>query len=598
MSGPPASPRFGSADTASPLRAYAELYRDARGTVVIGVLGAVLQTALLLPVPWMVGHAIDRVIPRGDTLELLLVGSAVVGLTLLGALVNLASRSFVVGATKRATADLRREVVERVHALPREAQQRFDRADLLDRMLMATARVDAMAVAVLGDLLPGAVLTAGITALLVILDWRLALVTLAIAPVMVLGSRLVASRLRPATVRHARSYEDLQRTLLVGLAALDLTRAQVAEEEMTTHLRHRLETVRAASTRRDLLFARHAVIQQALVGAGATVVLVVGGVAVASGRLTVGDLIAFYACVALLRQPVQAVAGAGPAVAEGRQSLTRIAELFRPDLLPAPHGGIRPEPLRGDLALEHVGFAYDDGRPVLHDVTLRLRPATVVALVGPNGSGKSTAVHLLLGEATPSSGRVTVDGHDLRDVDLRWLRRRVGVVHQDPYLLPGTVWDNLTYGVHDASDDEVRRALAVSTADEVVAALPGGLDAVVGEEGSRLSGGMRQRLAIARALVGQPLVLVLDEPTNHLDEASIARVVHNLASLPTRPAVLLVTHHRALLALAHEVVEVRDGRMVRRCPEPLVHGENPVPPSPNAVTSATIPAWKPGPSKN
>jgi ABC-type bacteriocin/lantibiotic exporter with double-glycine peptidase domain len=173
--------------------------------------------------------------------------------------------------------------------------------------------------------------------------------------------------------------------------------------------------------------------------------------------------------------------------------------------------------------------------------------------------------------------------------------------------LPGTVWDNLTYGTPDATTDDVRAALAIATADEVVAKLPGGLDAPVGEESARLSGGMRQRLAIARALVGNPLVLVLDEPTNHLDEASIKRVVANLASLPTRPAVLLVTHHRALLEIADAIVELHDGRVVPRPaatppsqrPLPGPSGDvNPLPPPPNGVTSATIPAWQPGPSKN
>jgi ABC-type multidrug transport system fused ATPase/permease subunit len=154
------------------VRPYLASYRDARWPLVAGILGAVLQTALLLPVPWLVGWAIDDVIPSGDTGELMIVGSLIVGLTLLGAFVALASRSVIVSSTKRATADLRRAVVERIHALPRQAQQRFDVAELHDRLLMATARVDAMAVAVLADLLPGLVLTVGITGLLVVLDWR------------------------------------------------------------------------------------------------------------------------------------------------------------------------------------------------------------------------------------------------------------------------------------------------------------------------------------------------------------------------------------------------------------------------------------------
>jgi ABC-type bacteriocin/lantibiotic exporter with double-glycine peptidase domain len=344
---------------------------------------------------------------------------------------------------------------------------------------------------------------------------------------------VVSRLLQPANIRHHRAYEDLSRVMLVSLRALDVTRARVAEDDMNRDVRHRVEGVRATGGRRDLLFARHNLLQQALVGSGATVVLIVGGVAVANGRLTIGELIAFYACVALLRTPVQAVANAGPNIHEGRQSLSHIAELFDPALVPVPGGTERFEPLRGDLALEHVTYAYEEGRTVLDDVSLRLEPGRVLALVGPNGSGKSTAVHLLLGEAVPSSGRVTVDGRDLAGVDLRWLRRRIGVVHQDPYLLPGTVWDNLTYGTPDATTDDVRGRWRSRPPTTSSRSSPGGSTRPVGEESARLSGGMRQRLAIARALVGNPLVLVLDEPTNHLDEASIKRVVANLASLPT-----------------------------------------------------------------
>ncbi len=540
---------------------YRSFYRPARRRLALGVTLAVIQMGFLLPVPWLVGRAIDEVIPSGDRGDLLLLGAAVVTLTVCGTAMTLLARTLVVTVAKRATADLRRAMVERIHALPRWEQQRHDVAGLHDQLINETMRVDSMAVALIADLLPSAVLAAGIGVVLVVLDWRLSLVALGIAAGMALASLVLRRTMEPANLRLHRAWEGYHRVGLTALRALDLTRARAAEDDAVASVNHHIEVLRSSSRRRDLVAARHVLVQQAIIAVGATAVLVIGGIAVSTGDLTLGELISFYACVALLRGPLGSVAAAGPAVIEGRQSLRRIAELFAPPHEPLPEGTERPEPFGGCLVLDDVWYAYD-GEPVLRGVSLALQPGRVLALLGPNGSGKSTAVHLLLGEHRPAKGTVRLDGVPLDRVDLRWFRRRVGVVHQDPFLLPGSVWENLTYGCPDVHPADVRRALELATADEVVARLRDGLDTVVGDDAHRLSGGMRQRLAIARALVGDPAVLVLDEPTNHLDEASIERILTNLRRLPHRPAVLLVTHHRALIGIADDVVELRDGVVV------------------------------------
>jgi ATP-binding cassette, subfamily B, bacterial len=182
--------------------------------------------------------------------------------------------------------------------------------------------------------------------------------------------------------------------------------------------------------------------------------------------------------------------------------------------------------------------------------------------VGPNGAGKTTIVNLILGLYRPSAGTVLADGAPLDDVDLRSLRRRIGVVLQDPPILPGTVRENIAFGEPDVSDEDVRRAADAATAAEFIDELPLGYETPVGEEGELLSGGQRQRIAIARALLRQPRLVILDEPSTNLDRHSTEALLRNLGALPEYPAVLLLTHDEVVARAAERTVRIRDGRIV------------------------------------
>ena len=238
----------------------------------------------------------------------------------------------------------------------------------------------------------------------------------------------------------------------------------------------------------------------------------------------------------------------------GWQAYTRVVD-FLHDPQDLPYRGTRQVELDGHLSLRDVTFGYDSDHPVVEHLDLGLTPGEVTALVGPNGSGKSTAVNLLLGFYRPDHGVVRAACVDYDEIDLHHLRAQMGVVRQEPFLLPGTVRENITYG-SDPDATELANALRRSGADAVIDALPRGMDTVVGDDGHLLSGGQRQRIAIARALLGHPRVLVLDEPTNHLDERAITDLLERLSELRSSMSILMISHQRSVTALADHVVRL------------------------------------------
>jgi ATP-binding cassette subfamily B protein len=307
-----------------------------------------------------------------------------------------------------------------------------------------------------------------------------------------------------------------------------------------------------------------------LLSLGYGAVFIYGGHRVISGSLTLGTFVAFMAYQMRLLQPVQALMGLYSSLATVQVSLIRVHQLLdtAPDVLER-RSPVRLARVEGALAFD--GVSVDLGRgQVLRSVSFTIAPGERLALVGPSGSGKSTIADLLLRLLDPDSGTVTIDGHDVRDVALEDLRRHVVLVDQEPFVFHTTMADNIRYARPDATDDEIRDAARAAGLDELVSRLPDGLATVVGERGAALSAGERQRIAIARALLANPSVLVLDEPTAALDPTTERRVAEGLDRIMRGRTTLLITHRTALAATADRVLVVSDGAVLEeRSPERL-----------------------------
>jgi ATP-binding cassette, subfamily B, bacterial len=293
----------------------------------------------------------------------------------------------------------------------------------------------------------------------------------------------------------------------------------------------------------------------------------IGGSMVLNHSLTPGALVAFFLYTNRFLSPIQLLVQQFNTFQQGNASILKLRTLLdtEPSVREAPDAAELP-PIEGEIRLEGVGFAYVDGVSVLRDVDLRVAAGETVAVVGPTGAGKSTIAKLIVRFYDPTAGRVTIDGHDLRDVTLASLRRQLGVVPQEAFLFAGSIRDNISFARPDAPEEVVTDAIRRVGLDDLVARLPDGLDSVVQERGQSLSSGERQLVALARAFLAQPRVLVLDEATSNLDLESETRVEAALDALLENRTAVLVAHRISTALKADRVVVVDEGQILEQGP--------------------------------
>ncbi|WP_371781910.1 ABC transporter ATP-binding protein [Streptosporangium subroseum] len=296
---------------------------------------------------------------------------------------------------------------------------------------------------------------------------------------------------------------------------------------------------------------------------GQAMILAVSGHMVLRHELTVGELIAFSLYLNSFFAPIQQLVQLYNVYQQGQSSVTKLRELLdtEPTVAESPDAAELP-PVRGELLFEDVGFGYLEDRPVLSGVNLRVRAGETIALVGPTGAGKSTLARLIVRFYDPTGGRVLIDGHDLRDLSITSLRRQLGVVPQEPFLFGGTIRDNVSFGRPEATDEEVWEAIRATGLESLVERMPEGIDTVVHERGQSLSSGERQLLALSRAFLVRPRVLVLDEATSNLDLQSESRIEAALDALLEGRTAVLVAHRLSTAMKADRIAVVDDGRII------------------------------------
>jgi ATP-binding cassette subfamily B protein len=288
-----------------------------------------------------------------------------------------------------------------------------------------------------------------------------------------------------------------------------------------------------------------------------------GGWEVVNGNLSVGGIVAFTAYVARLYTPISQLVNVQIDILASLGLFERIFEYLdlEPDVIEKPDA-IRPPAAEGRVRFDGVWFTYGEGRWALQDVSFEARPGQLIALVGPSGAGKSTMTYLVPRLYDPARGTVSIDGHDLRDVELGWVADQIGMVPQETFLFHTTVRDNLRYGDPDASDERMIEAARAANIHDLVAALPDAYDTVVGERGFRLSGGERQRIAIARAILKDPRIIILDEATSSLDSRSERLVQEALERLMRGRTSIVIAHRLSTILSADLILVIDRGRIV------------------------------------
>jgi ABC-type multidrug transport system fused ATPase/permease subunit len=535
-----------------------------RGKLPVFFLYAALATAqslLVLPVLLLIRRAFDVVIPQRDVPRLVLIGLGILAIRLVSSAISLWLRARHTNVIKEGVQRLRADLLTRLYVVSRAFYTRLDRNTTHAQIVLDTERLDNMSNRMVSTLLPAVFATLALLVVLAFRNWALLLVLVSLAPVMLLTARVTGGVVKRHVFVCQRAFEKFSKGTLFVLQQMDLTRAQSFQAQEIERRKAELDHLKHTSERMAFSFAVHGHLQSTVVAVCGIVILVVGGAAVARGAMTIGEFLSFWVAASLVNGYVTTITESITEIISGNQSLVTLYRLAHTGES-QPYRGRRRIRFTGRIDLDAVDFAYD-GVPVLKGVSLNIRPDSHVAVIGPNGAGKSTILQLILGFYRPLGGRVLADGVPYEDLDLVELRRAIGVVMQHPTLFSGTIRENISYGCPDATPCDIRRAAGIALADEFLERLPSGYETQVGEDGALLSGGEAQRIAIARALLRRPRVLILDEPTNHLQSAAVDRLMSNLGALEERPALVIISHDREAWRHAQHLYRLENG-VIRR----------------------------------
>ena len=397
------------------------------------------------------------------------------------------------------------------------------------------------------------------------LNWQLALIALLPLPLLAVTTIKLGHRIQ-AVSRIQRSGEgDMAASTAESMSGMRVVQALSLEARMATSFESQSNRSLTDGVKGKRLAASLERSTDVLVGFSTALVLGYGAVLILRGALTPGDLIVFLAYLKNAFKPVRDFAKHSGRLAKATAAGERVADLLEEEPEVRDVLGAVPAPaFRGSVRYEDVGFAYAGGRTVLHGVHLDLEPGRMVALVGPSGAGKSTVASLLMRLYDPTSGRVLIDGRDVRDFTLASLRGQISGVLQDSLMFSDTVRENIAFAAPGATDGEIEAAARLANAHDFIMAMPDGYETILSERATTLSTGQRQRLAIARAALRRSPILILDEPTTGLDRENEGLVIDALRRLARDRSVLLVTHDLDFAADAHMIAYLDRGRILER----------------------------------
>ncbi|MFF0823360.1 ABC transporter ATP-binding protein [Micromonospora haikouensis] len=528
------------------------------------LVAALAATGASLAVPLVVQRVVDGPVARHDPGGLVRLGGLALLLGLAEALLIFIRRWAQTSSSVGMEATIRADIYAHLQRLPAGFHDRWQTGQLLSRVTSDLSVIRRFLSFGLLFLVLNLVTYVAVVVLLVRLHPTLGLLVAASAVPLFLISRRFGRYYHAASRRMQDQQGDVATLVEETAQGLRTMKAYGRGPELAARFADGARALHDTGVAKSRLLARTSALFDLVPNLTLGVVLVAGAVAAARGALTIGELVAFVSLQLMLIWPVQSL---GWIIANGQEAATaadRIQEVLdtEPAIVDAPHAvGLARAGVRGRLAFEGVSFRYPGTpAPVLRGIDLTVEPGETLALVGATGVGKSTLLSLVPRLHDVSAGRITLDGHDVRDLRLASLRRLVGVAFEEPTLFSMSVWENLTLGRPDADADEVRAALALAQADFAYE-LPWGLATRVGEQGLTLSGGQRQRLALARAVLGRPAVLVLDDPLSALDVHTEALVEAALRRVLRDTTALLVVHRPSTVALADRVALLERGRI-------------------------------------
>lgn len=549
-----------------PGRTLWALFSGERRSVILAVVLYVIKQTPASLLPLFVGMIIDSLTPiREDSFRHILWLSTIYLLLLAQ---NPVMHTFFVRVMSRLLRHmqfiLRSALVERLQQLAITFYDTQQSATLQTKILRDVESIDGLCRHLMHNCLNGALIIIYVTVIALIKQPLLALYFLVTVPTGVILLKLFDRRFKSHYQALREETEQMNARVSDMLHMLPVTRAHGLEDFEARGVRTSFNRLRKRGIVVDTVTELFASISWVTFSLFQLACLVFSAWLVVQHKISVGEAVMYHTYFGMLIGSVQQVLSVFPALAQGGDAIRSIGEVMEAPQLEVNEGKPEaPTPLHGEITFDKVGYTYAQGREVaLSDITLKIAPGETVAFVGESGAGKSTLVNLAIGFRQPATGRVLLDGIDLREMDLRTYRRQIGVVPQSTILFAGTLRDNLTYGLPGIADQPLWDILKQANLEAFARELPQGLNTPLGDSGTRMSGGQRQRLAIARALLRNPRLILLDEATSALDTESERLVQEALMRLTAGRTTLIVAHRFSTIRHAHRIVVLHQGRIV------------------------------------
>jgi ABC-type multidrug transport system fused ATPase/permease subunit len=570
------------------VRLMRDLLRPYRRVLVLILAMMLVQTAMTLAAPWPLKIVIDNVaihpkslpqwmahwllpIVGGESSNLttlrlriaLLAGIITLVIAVVSGVASYVANYFTESVGQWVANDLRMRTYHHLHRLSLGYYDSHQVGSILSTITDDVETIQDFASGSTLDMVIDIFTIGGMLGVMLWLRWDFALIAVAVTPFLLLFVSRIKKAVKKATREVRKRQADIVATVEQGLESVRVVEAfgrQDLEEQKLGQLSK--DTV-AAALRARRVKALLSPMVAAVVALCTGFVLWRGSALIVAGVMTAGTLTVFLTYLTKFFKPVQDLAQMTNTIAQVSVGIERVRAILDADtVIPERDDAMDPPPFRGEIAFEHVAFGYRPAEPVLRDVSFTIKPGQLVGVVGRTGSGKSTVVSLVPRFYDPSSGRITIDGIDVRDYKLQGLRNHIGFVLQDTVLFRGTVRDNIAYGHPGATEDEIVHAARLANADEFITRMPHGYDSPVGERGLTLSGGQRQRIGIARALIRNNPILILDEPTAALDTESEELVMQALERLMKGRTVVCIAHRLSTIRDADKIIVVNDGVVV------------------------------------
>ena len=546
--------------TLSDIFALSKPYRRRFYLATVAVL---IASAIWLTVPLGLRELLDAVFEAGNQELLNMLAIGLFGLFILQALFSFAGNYHLEWVGERVITDLRKKVYEHLHRLGFKFYAERRLGEITSRLTNDVGSIRTALTDSLPQMFTITFSLVGSVALMMVLNWRLSIVIFITVPLITIATRYFGQKIR----KLSRSIQDdLANSTAVAedaLGAIRLVKAFVREDYEVNRYNSAVEQLFGTARRKVVLT------QLFWSGVGilfmSTLVIIFwyGGREVLAGRLTAGDLVAFIIYALNISRSVSQTSRLYAAINTAAGATERIFELLEeiPEIEDEP-GARDVEKVEGGIRAENLWFSYDDGRPVLKEISFEANPGQTVALVGPSGAGKTTLLNLIPRFYDPQKGAIFLDDTDIREYRIKSVREQISLVPQEVHLFGTSVKENIRYGNLNASDDQVVDAAMAANAHDFIMEMPQGYDSLIGEKGVKLSGGQRQRLAIARAILKDPVILLLDEATSSLDSESESQVQDALYRLMNNRTTFVIAHRLSTVQNADMILVLENGRIV------------------------------------